>query len=144
MRNKLVLRLDEEQIEVLSSALRLYLNWNVGEKKRAVAEEVLRAMEGHLKAEEIQEEEGAEEKAATEKGRCEIIKERYGVELLQRLGRGERLEFWAGFVRRKGEPNLFLCGVNPKNAYVASRFLLPTELIPELLRFLIRAVCNSI
>ena len=143
MRNKLVLRLDEDQIEVLSSALRLYLNWNIGEKKRALAEEILRAMEGHLRAEEIQEEEG-DERVRSEKGRCEIIKERYGVEYPHRLGKGERLEFWAGFVRRKGEPNLFLCGVNPKNAYVASRFLLPANLAPELLRFLIQAVCNNI
>ena len=143
MRNKLVLRLDEEQIEVLSSALRLYLNWNVGEKKRAVAEEVLRAMEGHLKAEEIQEEE-ADERAKSERGRAEIVKEKCGIEYPHRLGRGERVEFWAGFVKRKSETNIMLCGVNPRNGYVVGKFLFPSNLAPELLRFLIQAACNNI
>lgn len=142
MRNKLALRLDEDQIEVLSSALRLYLNWNIGEKKRALAEEILRAMERHLEAGEIQEE--GDERAKSERGRAEIVKEKCGIEYPHRLGRGERVEFWAGFVKRKGETNIMICGVNPRNGYVVGKFLFPTNLAPELLRFLIRTVCNSI
>ena len=143
MRNKLVLKLDKDQIEVLSSALRLYLNWNLGEDKKNLAQEILRAMERHLEAGEIREEK-ADERAKSERGRAEIVKEKCGIEYPHRLGRGERVEFWAGFVKRKGETNIMLCGVNPRNGYVVGKFLFPSNLAPELLRFLIQAACNNI
>jgi len=97
------------------------------ERESAMAAEVLGRIEGHEEADGVRE---APDFEATDDRKTFLIQAQYGAYDAEKLGMGERLEFWIARTNRKGRETLFLCGVNPKTGYVASRFFLPAEFAP--------------
>jgi len=130
----LKVKLDKEQREGLSKVIERGLRARKGvtEDDRVIAQEFLSVLRGHDEAEETREQ---MKEAPTDDKKEFLIVSQYNARDAQKLGMGERLEFWAAITRKKGEENLLIVGMNPNTGYIGSRFSFPPGLVPPLIAY---------